>query len=142
MDDMSSVGAHLVLTTEALRLFSLPPRGFFFFLSWWCFGTIDLGGHFFFGDGNRTARMCLDDTNPSVTSAALNATEVLLGPLARDGEDEEGAMQGLSWVDYQARTHALCLRCFSLSDGMEGIPPHSPTHATRTNTLCCSSRNT
>ncbi|CBN79269.1 Protein of unknown function [Ectocarpus siliculosus] len=47
-------------------------------------------------------RLCLDDGNPSVTSAALNATEALLAPLARDGEDEERAMQGLSWVDYQA----------------------------------------
>ncbi|CAM9864397.1 unnamed protein product [Scytosiphon promiscuus] len=47
-------------------------------------------------------RMCLDDGNPSVASAALSALEAFLAPLARDIEEEENAMQGLSWVDYQA----------------------------------------
>ncbi|CAN0050888.1 unnamed protein product, partial [Hapterophycus canaliculatus] len=46
-------------------------------------------------------RMCLDDGNPSVASAALIAVEAFLAPLARHSEEEERAMQGLSWMDYQ-----------------------------------------
>lgn len=60
-------------------------------------------------------RLCLDDANPSVAAAALNATEAFLAPLARDGEEEEAAMQGLSWVDYQVRglgvARAYCALC-------------------------------
>lgn len=47
--------------------------------------------------------MCLDDGNPSVAAAALNATEAFLAPLAREDEEEDAALQGLSWVDYQVR---------------------------------------
>ncbi len=50
---------------------------------------------------HRARRMCLDDGNPSVAAAALNATEAFLAPLAREDEEEDAAMQGLSWVDYQ-----------------------------------------
>lgn len=47
--------------------------------------------------------MCLDDGNPSVASAALNAVEAFLAPLARDSEEEDSTMQGLSWMDYQVQ---------------------------------------
>lgn len=54
-------------------------------------------------------RLCLDDANPSVAAAALNAMEAFLAPLARDEEEEESAMQGLSWADYQVRGQKLLL---------------------------------
>lgn len=50
-------------------------------------------------------RLCLDDGNPSVVFAALNAIEAFLAPLARDHEQEEDMMQGLSWRDYQVRQY-------------------------------------
>lgn len=83
-------------------------------------------------------RMCLDDGNPSVASAALTAVEAFLAPLAHEGEEEESAMQGLSWMGYQvhlfcgsARTHIYVQLAQMRSDEFVRAPVYPPPPSKR-----------